>query len=332
MSPQFVDFDADGRIDIVAGTFDGSPKVARGTAKGFLQPVHVLDRDGARIVMNMFWNFASKQWDETKRCDPAGAALPHGHQTSAWACDWDHDGAIDLLLGDHDSGLVMVRRNEGTTAQPAFAAQNTVVLVGGEPLVVPGTVTTLRLLDVTGGREDLLVGSMGDAHGDGAGGGVFVYPDVGDGKVRRLGPAVVWVPPSTKRTAAPVRPDSGLYMDAFDCDGDGDLDLVVGGYSHWTPTPRELTDEQQAQVTRIQQQLADWAKSVEAIYAAIDREVEALPEAERDARAQELREARREELKTFGNLRAARQTELDALVPGPKRHSFVWLYENVTPK
>lgn len=50
MSPQFVDFDADGRLDIVAGTFDGSPHVARGSAEGWRAPEQILDASGARIV------------------------------------------------------------------------------------------------------------------------------------------------------------------------------------------------------------------------------------------------------------------------------------------
>jgi hypothetical protein len=56
MSPQFVDFDSDGRLDVVAGTFDGSPHVAYATEKGWKQPVHVLDGKGERILLNQFWN------------------------------------------------------------------------------------------------------------------------------------------------------------------------------------------------------------------------------------------------------------------------------------
>jgi len=331
MSPQFVDFDADGHLDIVAGTFDGSPKVARGTAKGFLQPVHVLDRDGARIVMNMFWNFDQKKWDETTRCDPDGAQ--HGHLTSAWACDWDHDGDLDLLLGDHDKGQVMVRQNEGTSQKPSFAPRNTLVVAAGAPLVVPGTVTTLRLLDVTGdGREDLIVGSMGDAYGDGAGGGVYVYPDVGTGKARELGQAIVWIEPSRKDTAEPMRPDSGLYMDLLDQDGDGDLDLVVGGYSHWTPAAPDLSAAQQRRVEELQAELAALDQQTQAIYAAIDKATEGLAEAEREAKFQELLAARRTELQAAGKQRQALSQELEPLLPGSKRRSFVWLYENITPK
>ena len=59
MSPQFVDFDADGRLDIVAGIFDGSPHLARGTDKGWSKPEQILDKNGARIVLNAFWNFES---------------------------------------------------------------------------------------------------------------------------------------------------------------------------------------------------------------------------------------------------------------------------------
>jgi hypothetical protein len=331
MSPQFVDFDADGHLDIVAATFDGSPKVARGTAKGFVQPVHVLDRDGARIVMNQFWNFDSKRWEETNRCDPAGAE--HGHLTSAWACDWDGDGDLDLLLGDHDKGQVMVRRNEGTSQQPLFATRNTLVLAAGQALRVPGTVATLRLLDVTGdGREDLVVGSMGDAYGIGVGGAVYVYPDVGKGEARELGAAIVWVEPSRKGTAEPVRPDTGLHMDVVDHDGDGDLDLVVGGYSHWTPPAPKLSAEQEQRVLQLQAELAAVARQSGAIHEAIDKATEGLAEAEREQKFQQLLEARRAELKELGGKRTTLSKELEPMLPGQKRHSFVWLYENITPR
>src|SRR5678815_273786 len=106
MSPQFVDFNADGNLDIVAGTFDGSPHVAFGTGTGWKQPEQILDRKGARIVLNMFWNFDAKKWDDTTRCDPPKHSLPNGQCTSAWAMDWDGDGDLDFLLGDYKSGYL----------------------------------------------------------------------------------------------------------------------------------------------------------------------------------------------------------------------------------
>ncbi|MFN9333758.1 MAG: hypothetical protein ACK6D1_14305, partial [Planctomycetota bacterium] len=69
MSPQFVDFDADGRLDVVAGIFDGSPHLSRGSAKGWQKPEQILDRDGKRIVLNNFWNFDTKKWDKTHAGD-----------------------------------------------------------------------------------------------------------------------------------------------------------------------------------------------------------------------------------------------------------------------
>ncbi len=329
MSPQFVDFDADGQTDIVAGIFDGSPHLVRGSADGSLAPEQILDLDGQRIVFHQFWNFDTKKWDATTRCDTAADAAT-GHLTSAVAFDWDGDGDLDLLLGDHSSGHVYRRSNQGTAAKPAFATKNELVRAGGVPIDVPGTVATLRLVDWNGdGLLDLACGGMGDAYGNELGGGIYVYRNVGTAKAPAFAAPIMLVERSRKDAHEPARPDSGLYMDFGDLDGDGDLDLIVGGYSHWTPVPRELSAAERARAATLTTEIAQLVAATEAIGTAIDQAVQGLDEAAADRRRLELRQERRDELAKLGKERQAKQAELDPLVPGPKRAAFVWLYENL---
>jgi hypothetical protein len=328
MSPQFVDFDADGKLDIVAGIFDGSPHLARGTDKGWGKPEQILDHDGARIVLNQFWNFDTKKWDKTNRCDAKGHE-GEGHLTSAVAYDWDGDGDLDLLLGDHRSGHVYRRINEGTAQKPAFSTTNELVLADGKPIDVPGTVATLRLVDWNkDGRLDLACGSMGDAYQGGEGGGVVLFLDASRDKTPAYGAPITLLDRSKKDAAEPTRPDSGIYMDFGDHDGDGDLDMVVGGYSHWTPKPVPLTDEQQKRAEELKVAIAAIDKKLQAIYQAIDEAVKGLDEAAADKKRVELLAQKREELSASSKQRQALHKELDPLEPGMKRKSFVWLYEN----
>ncbi|MBM4063490.1 MAG: hypothetical protein FJ265_20685, partial [Planctomycetes bacterium] len=276
MSPQFVDFDADGRLDIVAGIFDGSPHLSRGSDQGWLAPEQILDKDGARIQGSEFWISETKKWGSTERCNPSGFADP-SHLTSAIAFDQDGDGDLDLLLGDHRSGRVFLRRNEGEKGKPAFATRNELVLAGGKPIDVPGTVATLRPVDWNGdGRLDLLATGMGDARGDGLGGGVHLFLNTGKGKQVVYGPMLTLVALSGKGASAPQRPDSGLYADAGDVDGDGDLDLVVGGYSHWQPPARKLTKAQQQRVAELRKGVAEQEQKLQKLDDAVQEAVQGL--------------------------------------------------------
>jgi hypothetical protein len=329
MSPQFVDFDGDGKLDIVAGIFDGSPHLVRGTAKGWGKPEQILDRDGRRIVLNAFWNFDTEKWDSTHQHDAKGHE-GEGHITSAVAFDLDGDGDLDLLLGDHKGGHVYSRINAGTAAKPAFTTVNELVLAGGKPIDVPGTVATLRLVDWNGdGRMDLAASGMGDAYNDGEGGGVYVFLNEGAPKEPKFAAPITLLERSKKGQQEPMRPDSGLYMDFADHDGDGDLDMVVGGYSHWTPPPVQLTAEQQARAEALQEEIDELEKATNAIYEEIDKQLEGLGEDAADAKREELFAAKRDELTRLGKRTKELRDELDPLVPGAKRDSFVWLYENL---
>ncbi|MBM4062245.1 MAG: hypothetical protein FJ265_14280 [Planctomycetes bacterium] len=325
MSPQFVDFDADGRLDVVAGIFDGSPHLSRGSDQGWLAPEQILDKDGARIVMNAFWNFDTKKWDSTTRCDPDGLE-GEGHLTSAVAFDQDGDGDFDLLLGDHSTGRVFLRRNEGSNAKPAFATRNELVLAGGKPIDVPGTVATLRLVDWNGdGRLDLLASGMADGQG-----GVHVFLNTGKAEQAAYGPMLTLVAPGKKVSDAPVRPDSGLYADAGDVDGDGDLDLVVGGYSHWEPKPRELTAEQEQRVAELRKAIAEQQQKLRVLSDAAEKAVEGLGEEAMEKKYDEVLKSQQAERGAIMNVLLPLQEELGQLVPGRKRESFVWFYENLT--
>ncbi len=333
MSPQFVDFDADGMLDIVAATFDGSPHLARGSATGYAQPEQVLDREGARIVMNQFWNHDSKpeKWDDAKRCDPEGewSGL---HLTSAWAVDWDCDGDLDLLLGDHKKGHVMLRRNDGTAKEPKFSLKNEVVLANGKPMVVVGTVATLRTIDWDrDGKKDLLVGSMGDAYGDGPGGGVFLWRNVGDDTAPKFDAPWTLVAASERGATQPTRPDAGLYMDAADVDGDGDLDLVVGGYATWALPKKDLDEAQQKRVAELDQEIAAAQKEINALHERLAKALEGVEESKRKEVMLELSKSEEQKKPTPRQRHSKAKEERDALVPPMQRRSFTWLYENVTP-
>jgi hypothetical protein len=330
MSPQFVDFDADGRLDIVAGIYDGSPHLVRGTAKGWGQPEQILGSDGQRIVLNAFWDFDAKQWQETDRYDAKGHT-GKSHATSAVAFDVDGDGDLDLLLGDHKSGGVFVRHNLGDAKQPKFALVNEPLHAGGAPIDVPGTVATLRLVDWNrDGRLDLACGGMGDSFGSDAGGGVYVYLHTGSDKAASFGPPVTLLERSKKDTHEPTRPDSGLYMDFGDHDGDGDLDMVVGGYSQWTPKAAPLTEEQEKRVAELTAARAELDRKGGELSKAM---LEATAGLDREAAAKKRTEvvaSQREQRTALNTERQRVMGELEALRPAAKRESFVWLYENTT--
>ena len=339
MSPQFVDFNGDGNLDIVCGIFDGSPHVALGDGKAWSQPKTILDKFGDRIVLNAFWNFKTKKWDSTNRCDPA-AGLPKlngapadGHLTSAIAMDWDQDGDFDLVLGDHRSGFVYLRRNSGSNQEPAFEARNEVVKAGDKPMHDPGTVATLRAVDWNGdGRLDLMMSGMGDPYGDAVGGGVAIYLNEGlnDGNNTTFGKAITLISPSKKGAQGrPSRPDSGLHPAAIDFDNDGDLDLLVGGYSMWAPEAKELTAEQKAELKKLKAENASVIAARDKIMAAINKATEGLSQ---DERMQKLNEQFQDVTSEFNKLNKTRRElvqRIEKLEPTTQRVSFTWLYENL---
>jgi hypothetical protein len=247
------------------------------------------------------------------------------------AFDWDGDGDLDLLLGDHSSGRIFRRINEGSAEEPQFSLENEVVHAAGKPIDVPGTVATMRLVDWNkDGLLDLACGGMGNAYGGSEGGGVFVYLNTGTKEAPTFGAPITLLQPKKADGSEPTRPDSGIYMDFGDHDGDGDLDMVVGGYSHWKPEPVDLSDAQQARVAALQAQLVEVNAATQKHYKEVEDALKGLDDAAASEKREQLFKERRAELSALGQQRKKLSDELDPLVPGDKRRTFVWLYENTS--
>ena len=315
MSLQFADFDADGTTDIFTATYEGTAFVVRGSAEGWQQPEHVKDGKGRDIVLSLYYDTEQKAYRNADR-SPAGSTNPEDHCVSALLLDWDQDGDHDLLLGAYEGGLYR-QMNEGKPGSPAFTGVNQPLTAGGEPFHVPGGLTAARPVDWDGdGLVDLVCGGFR--------GGVWLYRNAGRPGAPSYEAPVSLVPQGENTTRGPHFPNDGCYADPVDYDGDGDLDLLVGGYAAWMPDTRPLTEDEQKRLVEVEAAIEAVQERTNAIFEAVEREAEALTdEAKRELYQRRMDTA---EFKELGRQRTGLYEELAELKPSRRRDAGIWLY------
>ena len=168
--------------------------------------------------------------DGSPRREPETDSLTGSLYNSVTVDDWDGDGLQDLLVG-MGFGNVLWFRNEGDRKRPFFQQGTYLVDAEGKILDV-GFMSAPKVVDWDGdGAKDLLLGVEHPSS-------VVWYRNEGTNADRKLAyqgllqadGADLNVPHQPCPEAPHYKKDYSPAVEVVDWDGDGDLDLLLGGY------------------------------------------------------------------------------------------------------
>lgn len=208
-----MDFDADGKNDLISGSYPGELYLFKGLGNGKFAPSEqIRQSDGKPIKVGL-------------------AAVVYAH-------DWDADGDLDLLVGDIE-GQVHLLTNGGSKGKPSYGAA-AVLKAGTEPIKVAGGDAGPSVADWDGdGKFDLLVGT--------GAGSVVWFRNTGSNQTPDLATSGMLVPaPRQGEAVKGAALGTRTKVHATDWNKDGKLDLLVGDFSYQQAVQPVLTDEQQA--------------------------------------------------------------------------------------
>ena len=197
-----MDFDGDGRLDILSGSWPGELYFFRNGPDGKFLPAEII-----------------------KGTD--GKPLNPGNASTVFAVDYDNDGDLDLLCGTI-GGEVVLYLNEGTRTKPSFSAVKKLTADGRVIRVNGGDSHPVFADWDSDGKQDLIVGT--------GAGGVMFYRNIGTREAPRFAAGKALLVERDDHGQAPEgqkKEGVGTRVKVCVCDynGDGRLDLLVGDFS-----------------------------------------------------------------------------------------------------
>ena len=193
-----------------------------------------------------------------------------GVATVVPTADWDGDGKADLIVGELQ-GQVFVLRNVGAPGRPAFS-QPQRITAGGLPVEAESGIAAPCDADWDGGgRLDLLLGASD--------GSVVWFRNEARTGEPRLAPARVLIPPSPAAARGVARREPGDWGErvkpcVFDWDGDGRPDLLVGdlgeGFESKPQTTAAEAAEEREAIDRLPAARTEWAAAYREFTTALD--------------------------------------------------------------
>jgi len=168
--------------------------------------------------------------DGSPRRDLQASSLSGSYYNRVAADDWDGDGLTDAIIG-LGFGNVVLFRNEGDRKRPKFGQGQYLIDSEGQ-IIDAGGMASPAIADWDGdGVRDLIVGIEGDKS-------LVWYKNIGTNRKRSLSyrgyiksegqPLLIPAKPAPE--SPHYKRDYAPSVDVVDWDGDGDPDLLLGGY------------------------------------------------------------------------------------------------------